>query len=101
MSGGSFTVLCHTLVVAVVRVSHVEDGELGPPGQWVHGGRGRLVLAAVRDRAGRSNLRPVEKIHVLSVTHFLLKTSVLLLYGIKVTLNKVFYTRRRIKRNVD
>ena len=56
MSGGSFTVLRHTLVVAVVRVSHVEDGELGPPGQWVHGGRGRLVLAAVRDRAGRSNL---------------------------------------------
>ena len=56
MSGGSFTVLRHTLVVAVVRVSHVEDGELGPPGQWVHGGRGRLVLAAVSDRAGRSNL---------------------------------------------
>ena len=40
MSGGPFAVLSNALVVAVVGVCNVEDGELGPPGQGIHGSRG-------------------------------------------------------------
>jgi hypothetical protein len=38
----------HALVVAVVSVCHVEDGELGAPGEGIHAGRGGFILGAVR-----------------------------------------------------
>jgi len=55
MSGRSLAVFSHTLVIAVVGVGNVEDGEFRSPGKRIHGCRGHFILAAVDGRLPRAN----------------------------------------------